>query len=105
MGRARNMIVGMLPPKLAQMMINLSRETGILPTKIYDPCCGLGTVLIEAINMGITDVYGSDLSAKMCSCTEENIGRFDITIDHVIRKDAKEISEVGFTKGATIITE
>lgn len=81
----------MLPPKLAQMMINLGRDEGIIPNKIYDPFCGLGTVLIEALNMGNTQVYGSDMSAKMCSCSEENIGMYDVSMDHIMGKDAKSI--------------
>jgi tRNA G10 N-methylase Trm11 len=35
----------MLPPKLSQIMINLSGGD-----VIYDPFVGLGTVLIEAVN-------------------------------------------------------
>lgn len=48
---------GMLPPKLARIMINLaSRNTqGIL----YDPFCGTGTILMEAALLG-HQIIGSD---------------------------------------------
>jgi tRNA G10 N-methylase Trm11 len=42
----RDMQIGMLPPKLSQMMINLSGGK-----TIYDPFVGLGTVLIESLYM------------------------------------------------------
>jgi len=59
---------GMLPPKLAQTMINLAGETKI----IYDPFCGTGTVLMEGLLMG-KEVIGSDLNQMMVNFTNENI--------------------------------
>jgi tRNA G10 N-methylase Trm11 len=47
--KSRDMVVGMMPPKLAQIMINLATEGR--KEIIYDPFCGLGTILIEAANM------------------------------------------------------
>ncbi len=43
MGKTRDMEVGMLPPKLAQMMINLALGNTPVSTKIaiFDPFCGL----------------------------------------------------------------
>lgn len=68
----RDMMVGMIPPKLARMMINFSRdENGELPKKIYDPFCGTGTVLLEGLDMNLK-VSGSDISKKMISATEKN---------------------------------
>jgi len=50
----RDMKVGMMPPKMARMMINIVRnEEGELPSKVYDPFCGTGTVLLEAMDMGL----------------------------------------------------
>ncbi|MBP6981666.1 hypothetical protein KBB25_02730 [Candidatus Gracilibacteria bacterium] len=70
--KIRDMDVGMLPPKLAQMMINLSGKNNSL----YDPFCGLGTVLIEGANMGITHVLGSDLSSRMVEASEKSLSDF-----------------------------
>lgn len=64
---------GMLPPKLAQMMINL---TGIAPERgerLLDPYCGSGTIVTEALLMGYTHVIGSDISAQAIADTRENI--------------------------------
>ncbi|MDD3861382.1 MAG: DNA methyltransferase [Candidatus Gracilibacteria bacterium] len=60
--------VGMLPPKLAQVMINLAGQN----TKtIYDPFCGTGTVLIESMLMGKQGI-GSDLEPRMVEFSEIN---------------------------------
>lgn len=66
----RDVFVGMLPPKLAQIIINLSgaKEFGTL----WDPFCGTGVVLQEALLMGI-DAYGSDLSEKMIEYSRHNL--------------------------------
>lgn len=76
----RDAYVGMLPPKLAQIMINLatgneaslaSQRDVSLPT-ILDPFCGTGVVLQEAALLGY-DVYGSDLSQRMIDYSEANL--------------------------------
>ncbi len=68
---ARDAKVGMLPPKLAQILINLC---GPLPenTRILDPFCGTGVVLQEASLMGYP-VYGTDLSDRMIEYSEKNL--------------------------------
>lgn len=63
----RDMQIGMLPPKLSQMMINLSWGK-----TIYDPFVGLGTILIESLHMGNTKVFGSDLNEKMVETAMNN---------------------------------
>lgn len=69
-GKSRDMVVGMMPPKLVQMMLNLALDSEMKNPGIYDPFCGLGTTLIEAANMGMTRIYGSDLSKEMVSASE-----------------------------------
>ena len=63
---------GMLPPKLARMMVNLagSSETERV---LYDPFCGTGTVLLEAAELGGFRLYGSDLDVKAVLGTQENL--------------------------------
>lgn len=73
---ARDNQVGMLPPKVAQIMINLAR----LPKKsqadgksaVLDPFVGSGTVLQEAMIMGYK-VLGSDISEKSVEKAERNL--------------------------------
>lgn len=67
----RDAFVGMLPPKLAQIMVNLAVGNAAKAT-ILDPFCGTGTVLQEAL-LKRYDVCGSDLSQKMIDYTTENL--------------------------------
>lgn len=76
-GKDRDMIVGMMPPKLVQMMINIGQTRE--QKSIYDPFCGLGTTLIEAANMGYTNIYGSDLSVEMVRATKKSLADFIAT--------------------------
>jgi tRNA (guanine10-N2)-dimethyltransferase len=66
----RDAFVGMLPPKLAQMMINLSAPR--LGARVLEPYCGTGVVLQEAALMGLK-VYGTDLSDKMIDYSRVNL--------------------------------
>jgi tRNA G10 N-methylase Trm11 len=70
----RDAFVGMLPPKLAQIMINLAcgQIKTNSPLTILDPFCGTGVVLQEALLMGY-DSYGTDLSAKMIEYSHKNL--------------------------------
>ncbi len=70
----RDTIQGMLPPKLARIMINLihvSRE--ITDVTLLDPFCGSGTVLTEALQMGFRELYGSDKNPAAVLATQRNI--------------------------------
>lgn len=66
--------VGMLPPKLAQMMINLTGLSSTDPQKLtlLDPFCGTGVILQEALLMGYNG-YGTDLSEKMIDYSQANL--------------------------------
>ena len=68
---ARDAKVGMLPPKLAQILINLC---GALPegATILDPFCGTGVVLQEALLMGYR-AYGTDVSERMVEYSRKNL--------------------------------
>lgn len=67
----RDAQVGMLPPKLAQIIVNLAR-----PTKsVLDPFCGTGVILQEAVLMGL-QAYGSDLEPRMVEYSLENVDKW-----------------------------
>ncbi len=68
---ARDAKVGMLPPKLAQILINLC---GNLPKNatVLDPFCGTGVVLQEAHLMGYKP-YGTDLEPRMIDYSQKNL--------------------------------
>jgi hypothetical protein len=70
----RDARVGMLPPKLAQTIVNLA--TGdirpSLETVVLDPFCGTGVILQEATLMGF-GAYGTDLEPRMIEYTDKNL--------------------------------
>lgn len=74
----RDARVGMLPPKLAQIMINLTGQTRLEHQQtssekyLYDPFCGLGTVLMEGLLMGF-HVVGSDLAPDILKKAHKNL--------------------------------
>ncbi|MBU1149254.1 hypothetical protein KKI23_04150, partial [Patescibacteria group bacterium] len=62
---------GMIPPKLAKIMINLA---GIKKTdSLLDPFCGSGTILQEAMLLGYRQIIGSDISDKAVRDSKNNI--------------------------------
>ncbi len=69
---ARDDRSGMLPPKLAQVMVNLSGniDSGSV---LIDPFCGSGTVLTEALLMGYKKIFGSDVSAFAIDASQKNL--------------------------------
>lgn len=62
---------GMLPPKIAQIMLNLSQSSK--EDIILDPFCGSGTILSEAAFSGYQNLLGSDISFEAVSATRENL--------------------------------
>lgn len=99
----RDTRVGMLPPKLAQILINLAVgevpiprgafpdyieeepevSPNVIPTEtptILDPFCGTGVVLQEAVLMGYM-AYGTDIDSRMVEYSRANIawlpGKFE----------------------------
>lgn len=69
----RDSKVGMLPPKLAQIIINLATGSAVSKdTTILDPFCGTGVVLQEASLMGL-GAYGTDLEPRMIDYTNANL--------------------------------
>ena len=78
----RDAFVGMLPPKLAQILVNLASTIDSKPSlegnaksaipRLLDPFCGTGVVLQEAALQGYS-VYGTDLSQKMIDYTNVNL--------------------------------
>ncbi|MDR0980139.1 MAG: hypothetical protein LBM12_03265 [Candidatus Nomurabacteria bacterium] len=89
----RDAFVGMLPPKLAQTMVNLAlgpknstaqsqkstnqnatnqNATSQHLVRLLDPFCGTGVILQEAYLSGC-QIYGTDLSPKMVGYTRANL--------------------------------
>lgn len=101
--KARDMRVGMLPPKLSQMMINLAGGQ-----IIYDPFVWLWTILIESIAMWNDTVYGSDFNPEMITATTNNVNQFSNSVkSDIFLFDARDISQnnVFENKIDSIVTE
>ena len=64
---ARSAKVGMLPPKLAQILVNTT--SGLL---VIDPFCGTGVIPQEALLSG-RKAIGSDMSPEMIAASTQNL--------------------------------
>lgn len=99
---ARSAKVGMLPPKLAQILINTTHSG-----TIYDPFCGTGVVLQEALLAGRA-AQGSDLAPEMIEATRTNLEWLPSLSDaslpswSVEEADARTVS---VPAGAAIVSE
>lgn len=82
---ARDARIGMLPPKLAQIIINLAAglpetqtdkrwdsDDGLGRFLVLDPFCGTGVILQEALLMGYS-VYGTDIDPRLVEYSTKNI--------------------------------
>ncbi|MFA6537073.1 MAG: DNA methyltransferase [Patescibacteria group bacterium] len=68
---ARDARSGMLPPKLARMMLNLAGRP--LDAVILDPFCGSGTILQEALRLGYRKIIGFDKNPLTVEKTKQNL--------------------------------
>lgn len=69
----RDARVGMLPPKLAQTIINLaSTGNNRFNATVLDPFCGTGVILQEALLMGFKTL-GSDIDPRIIDFTNTNL--------------------------------
>jgi len=103
-GKDRDMNIWMIPPKLAQIMINLSKWK-----VIYDPFVGLGTILIESIYMWNKKVFGSDFNKRMVDISNSNLERLKKYFEferYIFLQNARYIDEVKFLDWVdAIVTE
>lgn len=85
----RNPRSGMMPPKLAQIMISivtslLNRRASL---KIFDPFCGTGTILQEGYLLGHT-MTGSDANMDAVNASRRNLlwlaANFQLTVQNVM---------------------
>ena len=75
-----------LPTRLARAMVNLVAAPG---DRIIDPCCGSGTILIEAASIGIKAV-GCDINPKLVHVSIGNLKYFNLS-SLVLMADARNI--------------
>lgn len=66
-----------LPTRVARAVANIAvpiPEPGI---KAIDPCCGIGTVLVEALSMGI-DIVGREINPLVARGARENLAYYEL---------------------------
>ena len=86
----RDAFVGMLPPKLAQTMVNLATG-GRAGLRLLDPFCGTGVILQEALLLGC-EACGSDIAPKMVDYSRQNLewlgagGKFELEVGDATRQ-------------------
>jgi len=71
----RDARVGMLPPKLAQIIINLAASKQTADSRqqiVLDPFCGTGVLLQESLLMGY-EAIGTDLEPRMIEYSQINL--------------------------------
>lgn len=104
----RDSSIGMLPVKMAQIMVNLSNTKK--GQALLDPFCGLGTILQEGLKKGI-HVYGSDINKSITQKARKNLlwyiknfsppsNQFEIK-----HSDVKKIDSAWKTTFHSIVTE
>lgn len=67
----RNHLAGMLPPKVARMIVNIAQPA--TQARLLDPFCGSGTILQEALTLGYHHVSGVDIAPKAIADTKKNL--------------------------------
>ena len=104
---------GMLPPKLAQTMINLGLSKNYKNNIIYDPFCGNGRVMIQSTLNGFK-CYSSDIDDKSVANSKANMQwlgeKFDIKdiyLENIFKYDATKpgIKDIVKEKITAIVTE
>lgn len=75
-----------LPVRIARALVNLVAAPG---DSLVDPCCGAGTVLIEAALVGVR-AEGYDVSWPRVAQSRENLSHFGLSIP-VAQADARRV--------------
>lgn len=66
-----------LPTNIARAAVNIA-AAGYKSPKIIDPCCGVGTVVMEGLSIGI-EIEGIDINPKIVENARENLKYFGYT--------------------------
>lgn len=96
----RDAFSGMLPPKVARMMVNIAGRGSLL-----DPFCGSGTIIQEALTLGFTNVIGSDISQKCIDDTQANIAWAKLPQPTLVVSDVLKLNKVLHKQVDVIVTE
>lgn len=73
-----------LPARTARALVNIAVGDRITGQTLLDPCCGMGTVLIEALSMGV-ESFGCDLNPLAVRGARVNLKHFGYS-DSIVQK-------------------
>lgn len=62
--------------RVARALVNIATK-GNQDVKMIDPCCGVGTVLIEGLSMGY-DIWGCEINPQICANAKRNLEFFGL---------------------------
>ena len=77
-----------LSSRMSRALVNIAVQNhkGL---KLLDPCCGMGSIILEALDMGI-DAYGFDINRTVVRSAKKNLQHFGFE-DRILLKDASTI--------------
>ncbi len=75
---------------IAKALVNIASLTQ-KNNKLFDACCGVGTIMLEACYAGYT-IDGCDINWKVCRQARENLAHFNYAAQ-VYRSDIKDIEQ------------
>lgn len=88
---ARNLRRGMLPPKLAQILLNLASPSD--PAQVVlDPFCGTGTVLLEGMVQG-RPMLGSDIDPVAVHEAQTNLAWFSKILQRELPEEMVRVAD------------
>lgn len=90
MKKPRNYSIA-LGTRLARATANIAIPNPV-GVKAIDPCCGIGTVLVEALSMGM-DIVGRDFNPQIVQGARQNIAHFGY-VGEVTFGDIADVSEM-----------
>lgn len=96
----RDVRSGMLPPKIARIMINLAKPQP--DATILDPFCGSGTILQEALLMKYKNVIGSDISRQAVADSRKNLNWLELPEILIHASRAERLVKDGIVKKKSI---
>ncbi len=109
----RNIKAGMIPPKLARMMINIASPRS--DARILDPFCGSGTILQELVMLGYKNITGADIDPAQLENSERNLTWLFDHYPHISKEkykialnlcDARKLSQIfPYSSIDAVITE
>lgn len=84
---------GMLPPKIARIMVNLALGKDLGPNQILlDPFCGSGNILMEAGLLGL-NLLGGDIDPNQLEGTKKNLNWAKVKNFKLLRLDATRVAK------------